>query len=426
MKNEKTVSAKRITALLCAFVLAFTGCFAGCKVSKSKRKDKDKTTTTSTTAESLQYYDGTVEAGATNGVICPSCGMGNVEDALLAGETYDAHFICLDCSCEWYVQDGTAYQIIDEEGHTAPVATQKVIPSQYQPNKPNPNLGTKVNPNNNNNQTKPTTPAKPDNNIKIDPKKAAELVKFLATAEWLKYFKWYIDKDGNITTEGDKGAFGFAYSSQDKCFYAANNAWQRNFGYSNLYDQTSEAIAISYDTIRTYFIYENKEWMIQLWKGQYGFVLLGSEVGVYNRPQGSSASTYFNCVTDDERLPISLTLKNDGKTLFSRKQQPSWWMTGFVFGQLGVGALVTSKYTKKLSQTTTITFKDEQMRKAFVYGLENVKFIFNNSDYPADAANGNKNPGQRAYGFDQGSGTTSTVGRGTYSVSGNSVTLTWQ
>ena len=139
---------------------------------------------------------------------------------------------------------------------------------------------------------------------------------------------------------------GFGYSTSEKCFYATGNAWQRNFGYSDLYDKTSQYIVISYDTSRIYFIYQGKEWMIQLWKGQYGLVLLGAEVGVYNRPKGSSASTYFECAEDEEMLPISLTLYQDNKTLFARKKKLSWWMTGFVPGQMGIGAAVSSEYTQ--------------------------------------------------------------------------------
>ncbi|MBQ7595696.1 MAG: DUF4474 domain-containing protein [Clostridia bacterium] len=244
---------------------------------------------------------------------------------------------------------------------------------------------------------------------------------FIGTGEFLKYVKWYIDEDGNITTDKNKGVLGFAYSSKDKCFYADNDAWQRNFGYSNLYDQTSAAVVISYDTIRVFFNYAGKDWMIQMWKGQYGCVLLGGEVGVYNRPEGSPASTHFNCASDDERLPISLKVTNNGKVLFDRPAQTTWWMTGFVPGQLGAGLLVGGSETSKLSETTTITFKDDEMMHAFVKGLGYVKYIFNNADMK-EASQGKKDPGQRAYSFKLGDG----IEPGTYSVNGTSVTLTWK
>ena len=159
--------------------------------------------------------------------------------------------------------------------------------------------------------------------------------------------------------------------------------------------------------------------MIQLWKGQYGLVLLGAEVGVYNRPQGSNGSTYFECADDNERLPISLTLRRNGSPLFVRSQKLSWWQTGFVPGQLGVGVMVGSTHTKTLDLTTSITFKDENMRKAFVIGLKKCSYIYNNVD-GMDGRNEAK--GKRAISFTEGNGSTP----GTYAVNGNTVTLSWQ
>ena len=259
--------------------------------------------------------------------------------------------------------------------------------------------------------TRKTTTTTTKNNSGVTTNDAAELVDFLATGEWLKYINWYIDEEGNITTDGDKGVLGFGYSTSEKCFYATGNAWQRNFGYSDLYDKTSQMAPICYDTSKIFFIYQGKEWMIQLWKGQYGLVLLGTEVGVYNRPQGSSSSTYFECADDSEMLPISLTVYQDNKALFARKKKLSWWMTGFVPGQMGEGAAVSSEFTKHLSVTTSIDFKDEAMRKAFVIGLKKCNFIYNNVDRT-----------KRTIGFVEGSGTEP----GTYSVNGNTVTLSWQ
>lgn len=242
-----------------------------------------------------------------------------------------------------------------------------------------------------------------------------------------RLIKWYIDENGYITTEGDKGILGFGYSINERCFYATGNAWQRNFGYTQLYDKVSELMVISYDTIRVYFTYDNKDWMIQLWKGQYGFVLEGGEVGVYNRPHSFNITTYYNCATDNDRLPISLTLYDKGRKRFSRAAQTSWWMTGFVPGQLGLGVGVGSLLTQLLTETTTITLKDEIMRDAFVAGLKNVKTIFNNVDYAAALSNNILiNPGERLYSFKEGDGLTANRLAGTYKINGNSVTLTWK
>lgn len=390
MERKTKELAQRTTALLCAGVLTFSFVLSGCSLSGKKKNSDENTTNSQPSTEALNYID---PDSGTSTITCPACGSANVEEVQDQDKKYDQHYVCFDCNCEWYVEDGTAYQIA-EDGAVVPITTKTAS-----------------------NSGGGTANAVRPNNTRPSGSKATAATTAPSKGEWIK---WYIDPDGNITTDGDKGVFGFGYSTKEKCFYATGNAWQRNFGYSDLYDKTSQLIAISYDTSKIFFIYGGKEWMIQLWKGQYGLVLLGAEVGVYNRPQGSNGSTYFECADDNERLPISLTLRRNGSPLFVRSQKLSWWQTGFVFGQLGLGVMVGSTHTKTLDLTTSITFKDENMRKAFVIGLKKCSYIYNNVD-GMDGRNEAKE-GKRAISFTEGNGSTP----GTYAVNGNTVTLSWQ
>ena len=420
MQKDKKSYAIKITALVCAVLFTLSGC----KI--SPKKDSKTTTTTTTQAVEALDYNSDQEQEVT--IICPKCGSSNVGDALKDGETYEAHFICYSCNCEWYVENGTAYQIDDtsSDGDSTPTVLAQNAPSYYGGSgysRSSSSSGSSSS-GSNKNTTKKTSTTKSSATTKreIDLTLLTALYKLVVKGEALKYIDWEIDEEnGTITTKGNKGVLGFAYSTQDKCFYADNNAWQRNFGYSNLYDEASAAVLISYDTIRIFFNYGGKDWMIQMWKGQYGVVLLGGEVGVYNRPEGSATDSYFNCVSDDERLPISIKVSNGNKVLFNRPQEASWWRTGFVPGQLGAGIFVGGSETSKLTETTTITFKDEDMKNAFVKGLKYVTYIFNNADLK-DASHGKKNPGERDFSFRIGDG----IEPGTYAVSGNSVTLTWK
>ncbi len=415
--NNTGISARRITALLCVLVFVLSLALTGCQIGST---DEGKTTTTEPTAsQALEYVD------PNQGVVCPKCGSSNTDDAWREGEEYDEHFICYDCEYEWYILNGVAYEIKDN-GQSATIPNYT-----YRPNSNSGSSGNKGN-NKTTTTTKPTTTAsttKGEDTFMFDGKEYTYeqfWKEIVLTGKILNYLNFYIDEEGNITTEGDKGVLGFAYSTKDKCFYASGNAWQRDYGYNELYDKTSQLIAISYDTINVYFPYKNKEWMVQFWKGQYGMVLLGAEIGVYNRSLKASASdsgvvNHYNAVSDGERLPISLTLYQNDKILFSRSQQPSWWQTGFVFGQLGVtgGVLVGSKYTDDLKVTTAITLKDEEMTNAFVTGLKAVSRIYNN----VDAMNANNtSAGYRSFSFREGDGVTP----GTYSVSGNTVKLAWK
>lgn len=412
--NNTGLSAKRITALLCALVLVIGTLLTGCQIGSSD--EGETTTSTTTAAQALEYIDPDAES-----VQCPKCGSENVDDAWREGEEYDEHYICYDCNYEWYILDGVAYEIKDN-GQSATIPNYTYRPNNnYRPSySSNSSSGNKGN-SSSGNKTTTTSTTKRGTNLTTDDVK--ELADYITSGKWLNEINWYIDDEGNITTEGDKGVLGFGYSTKDKCFYATGNAWQRDYGYNELYDRTSQLIAISYDTINVYFSYNNKDWMIQFWKGQYGMVLIGAEIGVYNRTLKASqtGTTHYNAVSDKEMLPISLTLYQDDKTLFSRAQKSSWWQTGFVPGQLGItsGVLVGSIYTNNLKVTSSITLKDEEMTQAFIGGLKAVTRIFNN----VDAMNTNDtSKGYRSFTFKEGDGVTP----GTYSVSGNTVKLTWQ
>ena len=63
----------------------------------------------------------------------------------------------------------------------------------------------------------------------------------------------------------------FAKAGLDK------KAWQYNFGFGKIYDFVSPYLLLEYDYVRVFFEYEGKDWMIQMWKGNY-FISNGGEV----------------------------------------------------------------------------------------------------------------------------------------------------
>lgn len=201
----------------------------------------------------------------------------------------------------------------------------------------------------------------------------------------------YDEETDSITVKSkdgrDTGLAGFKYSMTDQVFYTAEDAWQRNFGYEETYDNFAGAGAISYDTIRVKFNYQGDEWMIQFWKGQYGFVLIGAEVGLYNRKENATTSSYYDCVTDEEKLNMSMKVyrqnaenQNNYDLLFKRTPSKTWWLTGFTPGTLSAGRyVVNDDYTKKLMVQATINFDTPEQAQAFIGGLENTTTILHNS-----------------------------------------------
>lgn len=120
------------------------------------------------------------------------------------------------------------------------------------------------------------------------------------------------------------------------------NCFQRKFGYNPLYDAGANLIDFSIETTKLDFNYDNKQYRIQLWKGQYisGEIgTVGGEIGIYTRPKGS-VGEHYNCADEDDWLKMEMTVFWDefdnGEYLpqLSRNYDDFWWCTGFVDGQL--------------------------------------------------------------------------------------------
>lgn len=159
------------------------------------------------------------------------------------------------------------------------------------------------------------------------------------------------DPDGN-----------FYYTDDKDC-------WQSNFGFNEGYDSMAPLGMMNYDTVRTKFIYDGQEWLIQLWKGQYGYSFVGGEVGVYTRPVGSSG-THFNCASEKDWLNMEMAFmwdeNKDGnyRAVFNRDYTKYWWCTGFVVG------FETGNDRSQFRLVHHITFKDEAMANAFCEAFE--------------------------------------------------------
>ena len=157
----------------------------------------------------------------------------------------------------------------------------------------------------------------------------------------------------------------YQYSYVDDYYYTNDKeAWQYNFGFGKIYDFVSPYILLEYDYIRIFFTYEDKDWMLQMWKGQYGLVIYGGEIGIYNRPhseEGIDAWTMFNCPAEEDWLKMEMTLWHEDihgnwNRELTREYDYSWWCTGFKNGHLR-----QEEPADELRLTGRITFKDEKM-----------------------------------------------------------------
>jgi hypothetical protein len=169
----------------------------------------------------------------------------------------------------------------------------------------------------------------------------------------------------NLASYRYDGDGNFYYTDDKEC-------WQKNFGFNEVYDKFAPISVMYYDTVRTTFVYGGKEWMIQMWKGQYGMVFVGGEVGVYTRSIGS-AGTHYVCADKEDWLNMEMAFmwdeKSDGnyRAVFNRDYEKYWWCTGFVVG-FPNGSL--RKTLKEFRLVHHITFKDAEMANAFCEAFE--------------------------------------------------------
>lgn len=197
---------------------------------------------------------------------------------------------------------------------------------------------------------------------------------------------------------------GFRYDPTQDIIYTRTDAWQHDFGYCYAFDKFALATSFVIDCEPIFFRHDDKEWMIELWKGQYGLET-GCEVGVYNRRDDDNGldmqaldatigrrddghggtdvlhSRFYKCVNADEYLLMALRLRRDGAVLLERGPERHWWLTGFKWGELS--------WPESLAMDVRISFADSGMRDAFVgalgqLGYTNVRVSGSSVDFVFD------------------------------------------
>lgn len=172
---------------------------------------------------------------------------------------------------------------------------------------------------------------------------------------------------------------GYSYDPKQDIFYSNIDPWQRKVGYCRLNDIAAAPLGMIIDCEPIRFRYQNKNWMIGLWKGQYDLVT-GGEIGVYTGAYDLNIfgirGTFYNCASNDDLLKMAFVLKKNGITLFTRKGK-HWWLTGFKLGEFSEPA--------ELTMDIDIIFDNIIMRDAFATGLRNAGYSDNQF-----ARNGNK------------------------------------
>lgn len=244
-----------------------------------------------------------------------------------------------------------------------------------------------------------------------------------------------INSNPNLSDKEKREALKLLSYKLDKngIFYVEHEPWQKQFGFNQIYDLAAPLVQMVYATIRVKFrygyvyklytegdnkgkvIYDaagnptyetdsngkpiEKDWMIQLWKGRYGLVMLGGEIGVYTKPSTQSSEHYYSAVAEEE-LVMAMDLYQHNFTtkktehLFTRGPESNWWLTGFV-----PGSYIEYNNKKEIILVANMQFPTEEMMKLFANGMKAAGFSEGNP--------GRDNPE-------------------TYKMSGTSLKFSWQ
>lgn len=163
---------------------------------------------------------------------------------------------------------------------------------------------------------------------------------------------------------------GFSYNPEKDIFYSTINAWQKNFGYSRLYDVGAPIFRMIFDSEPIKFFYNGKNWLINFWKGQYGIVT-GAEIGIYcTKEKMINKNTMYLPINDSERLDMGFTLFRKNQEIIKINAK-HWWLAAFKLGMF-------SK-PKDLTMRINITFPNQEMLHAFLTSFE--KLGYHSNDY---------------------------------------------
>ncbi len=292
-------------------------------------------------------------------IICFSgCGLVDLTRSLVNTDNYettkgssDNKTTSADNDMTEYSEGDVTINVTVTPSSTDTSNTTATDPSTTQPATTKPNTTTNNssgnagsgNTNNTTNKNEPTT-AKPNTNIEEEPVKDVQDLLFATDPNTASKI---------LTTAG------FAYDEEQGIYYTPLYPWQRYFGYNVGFDMAAPLAGMIFDTKRIEFEYKGKEWMIQLWKGQYG-ITAGAEIGLYNRDPEKVMQ--YDCADDEDLIEMQFDFYNQGKYVFSRGPEKHWWLTGFKVFHMGIPFTITLDMTLK--------FTDNEMATAFMQSLK--------------------------------------------------------
>lgn len=160
---------------------------------------------------------------------------------------------------------------------------------------------------------------------------------------------------------------GYQYVPCSDIFISTFDAWQRKFGYTHSYDCLAPYFNMVFDCEPVYFDYNNRTWLIELWKGQYG-INTGAEIGIYCAdsivPPSKRNRELFHTVSNEDIPVFLMNLKRNAN---HREEEiadicnPHWWLAAFRMGCFSRPDTLSARFC--------ITFPEYEMMHEFANAL---------------------------------------------------------
>lgn len=151
--------------------------------------------------------------------------------------------------------------------------------------------------------------------------------------------------------------FGFTFDLKQDIVISLQDGFQKNFGYSDFYDLNAISLDMIFDAEPIIFDYNDKEYRIEFWKGQYG-ITTGAEIGIYIHEYNMKEGIYRTALPS-ECLEMGFLLFK--KCFLFARTGYAWWLTGFDIGNFS--------QPKDLKLRVFVKFPSIEMQKCFINAL---------------------------------------------------------
>lgn len=184
---------------------------------------------------------------------------------------------------------------------------------------------------------------------------------------------------GNKSNSSQHYSFQKPGSNTQEDFVYNDLAVQRKFGFNYGYDLATNIVFMNIANVRVYFTYGGYDWLVEFWKGEYEFVTVGAEIGIYyhKNTSGKAPSTpqllHYKAVENADALYMTMDLwqidSKGTRRVISMPRLKYWWAAAFSQGML-------EKHSRRtdLVMVSSIEFKDKGMYNAFLDSFKKKPF----------------------------------------------------